>query len=336
MITQTPSNKIVQSLAISIAISIFFTFSLNEFVIVQAENQDQGKVFVMYAGSLLKIFEDRLGPAFQNQTGFTFQGESKGSVQIANMILDGFRKPDVFVSAGTIPILKLANNNPPFIHWWIKFASAELVIMYSPNSRFHTELDLSKGGNIPWYKVISEKGFKLGRTDPELDPKGYNAIIAAKLSNIYYKDMGLKQRILGEDRNLKQIFPEEILNTVLESGQVDAIFAYKHEAISRGLPYITLPPQINLGNQDFATFYKNASYSFSSINQTEYGQPIYFSISIPDTNKNIEAATSFTNFVLSTNIGKRILESQGLNYLKKPIIEGDVLEIPSSIKTSSK
>ena len=34
MITQTPNNKIVQSLAISIAISIFFTFSLNEFVIV--------------------------------------------------------------------------------------------------------------------------------------------------------------------------------------------------------------------------------------------------------------------------------------------------------------
>ena len=68
----------------------------------------------MYAGSLLKIFEDSLGPAFQNQTGFTFQGESKGSVQIANLILDGFRKPDVFVSAGTIPILKLADNNPPF------------------------------------------------------------------------------------------------------------------------------------------------------------------------------------------------------------------------------
>ena len=87
------------------------------------------KVFVMYAGSLLKIFEVRLGPAFQNQTGFTFQGESKGSIQIANLILDGFRKPDVFVSAGTIPILKLANNNPPFVHWWIKFASAELVIM---------------------------------------------------------------------------------------------------------------------------------------------------------------------------------------------------------------
>jgi molybdate/tungstate transport system substrate-binding protein len=65
---------------------------------------------------------------------------------------------------------------------------------------------LSKDGNIPWYKVISEKGFKLGRTDPELDPKGYNAIIVAKLSNIYYKDMGLKQRILGEDRISSKYF----------------------------------------------------------------------------------------------------------------------------------
>ena len=131
-------------------------------------------------------------------------------------------------------------------------------------------------------------------------------------------------------------FPEETLNTVLESGQVDAIFAYKHEAISRGLPYITLPPQINLGNQDFATFYKKASYTFASNSQTVYGQPIYFSITIPDTNKNINAATSFANFIFSIYKGKQILESQGLNYLKKPIIEGDVRKLPSTIIISSR
>ena len=104
MITQTSSNKIVQSLTILIVISIFFTFSLNEFVIGPSlKIRIMVKVFVMYAGSLLKIFEVRLGPAFQNQTGFTFQGESKGSIQIANLILDGFRKPDVFVSAVQFP-----------------------------------------------------------------------------------------------------------------------------------------------------------------------------------------------------------------------------------------
>ena len=32
--------------------------------------------------------------------------------------------------------------------------------------------------------------------------------------------------------------------------------AYKHEAISRGLPYITLPTQINLGDSDFLIIIK--------------------------------------------------------------------------------
>ena len=72
------------------------------------------------------------------------------------------------------------------------------------------------------------------------------------------------KRILGDDRNPKQIFPEETLNSILEVGQVDAIAAYKHEAISRGLPYIALPSQINLGNPDFSNFYKKASYTFSN------------------------------------------------------------------------
>jgi len=129
------------------------------------------------------------------------------ALQIANMMLDGFRMPDIFVSEGTIPILKLANNNQPLVHWWSKFASAELVITYSLNGRFHTEIDLAKGGKIPRYKVLSKKDFKLRRTNP----KGYNAIISAKLSNIYYNDSTIKQRILGDDRNLKQIFPEETL-----------------------------------------------------------------------------------------------------------------------------
>ena len=48
-------------------------------------------------------------------------------------------------------------------------------------------------------------------------------IITAKLSNIFYSDQNIKQRILGDDRNSKQLFPEETLNTALESGQIDAV-----------------------------------------------------------------------------------------------------------------
>ena len=68
------------------------------------------------------------------------------------MIIDGQRKPDVFVSAGTIPIMKLMNNNnagdnqqqQPLAQWLVKFASAEMVIAYSPSSKFHLDLDKAK------------------------------------------------------------------------------------------------------------------------------------------------------------------------------------------------
>ena len=61
---------------------------------------NQDKVSVMYAGSLVKIFEDVIGPAFQSESGYPYVGEGKGSVQVSNLIKDGFRTPDVFVSAG--------------------------------------------------------------------------------------------------------------------------------------------------------------------------------------------------------------------------------------------
>jgi molybdate/tungstate transport system substrate-binding protein len=295
-------------------------------------SSSQGKVFVMYAASLLKIFENTLGPSFHNETGYTYEGEGRGSVQVANMILDGLRTPDVFVSAGTIPIMKLinsTNDKPPLASWLVKFASAEMVIAYSPTSHYYTDLEKARIGETPWHKVLSKQGLKFGRTDPELDPKGYYMILTAKLSNIYYNDSTIKQRILGDDRNPKQLFPEETLKTTLESGQLDAVAAYKHEAISRGLPYISLPAEINLAHPTFSDFYRKASYTLTDGHRV-FGGPIYFSATIPGTAKNLNGAVAFVKFLLSSN-GERILKTQGLNYLK-PVLEGDIEKVPSSIR----
>lgn len=278
-----------------------------------------GKVFVMYAGSLVKIFEDIIGPAFQNQTGYQYVGEGKGSLQITNLIKDGFRTPDIFVSGGTIPITRLMNNSPPLAEWLLEFGSAEIVISFSPHSPYKSDLEKARKGEIPWYTVLSEKGFKFGRTDPELDPKGYYTIIAAKLANIYYNDSSIKDRVLGEDRNPKQIFPEETLKSVLELGQLDAVASYKHEAIARGLSYIMLPKEISLSDPAYYNFYKIAQYTSESNKKVIYGEPIYFSITIPKTVKNMDGATSFVNFLLSKN-GLKLLENQGLiQLITKPI-----------------
>jgi molybdate/tungstate transport system substrate-binding protein len=305
------------------------TTSTND--ILTPPTQQKDPVYVMYAASLLKTLEESLGPAFQVDTGYPYQGEARGSVQIANMILDGLRRPDVFVSAGTIPIMKLMNATDPLTDWLVKFGSAEMVIAYSPDSQYFNELEKTRLGEIPWYEVLSNPDLKFGRTDPELDPKGYYMIIAAELANKYYNDSGIKQRILGEDRNPTQIFPEETLKTILEQGQLDAVAAYKHEAVARGLPYITLPPEINLADPTFTNFYKTASYTLENGNgQTVFGEPIYFSFTIPNTVKNLDGATSFGTFIISPN-GESILEEQGLNFIK-PDVEGNISNVPSEIR----
>lgn len=300
-------------------------------VIVASQAQmSKDRVFVMYAASLIKTFEEKLGPTFQEKTGYIYEGEARGSVQVANMIIDGFRRPDFFVSAGTVPIKKLMNNGTPFANWLVKFGSAEMVIAYSSNSRYFKDLEKARTGDILWYEVLSRQDFKFGRTDPDLDPKGYYIIITANLANLYYNDSGIKQRILGDDKNTEQIFPEEILKTILEQGQLDAVAAYKHEAMSRGLPYITLPPQINLADPIFADSYRKVSYTSENSRQTVYGEPIYFSFTIPSTVKNLDGAISFGNFILSS-IGKNILEEQGLKLIK-PLVEGEKTRVPSSLR----
>src|SRR5918992_3784398 len=322
-------KRLVGSILIFSIIIILFLGLIPTITTSQAQ-VSKGKVFVMYAASLIKTFEETLGPAFQKESGYVYDGEPRGSVQIANMILEGLRRPDFFISAGTVPIKKLMNNTTPFANWLVKFGSAEMVIAYSPNSRFFNDLERARTGEIPWYQVLSRQDFKFGRTDPELDPKGYYMIITAELANLYYNDSGIKQRVLGEDRNPKQIFPEEILKTILEQGQLDAVAAYKHEAVARVLPYITLPPQINLADPTFVDYYKMGSYILENRDQTIYGEPIYFSFTVPATVENLNGAISFGSFILS-NDGKKILEDQGLNLIK-PVIEGNKVKVPSSLR----
>lgn len=311
-------------LTLSFAIGILFLLEID------IPNLNGGKVFIMYAGSLIKTFESTMGPSFQKETGYGYLGEGRGSLQIANMIIDGQRRPDIFISAGTIPILKVIDHNPALAHWLVEFASAELVIAYTPNTSFFNYLEKAREGQLPWYEVLSNEHLKFGRTDPELDPKGYYIIITSKLANLYYNDQKIKDRILGEDSDPDQIFPEETLKTALESGQIDAIAAYKHEAVARGLRYITLPQEINLGNISFSNFYRQASYTLRDGN-TVYGEPIVLSGTILETSRNIGGSLAFVKFLLSEN-GQLLLKNNGLIPMKARI-EGDFEKIPSVIKS---
>lgn len=185
-------------------------------------NDDPGTVRVLSAGSLVNLMQD-MGPAFEKATGAQFHGESKGSTALANEIKSKVRQGDVYISASEKADGKLmgkANGN--WVSWYANFASAPLVIAYNPKSDFVKDLK-----SKPWQQVITEPGFKMGATDPELDPKGKRARKALQS--------------VGLDESDVQIFPEEQLLARLSSGNLDAGFFYSSEAADAGLPTVPLP-----------------------------------------------------------------------------------------------
>ena len=248
------------------------------------------------------------------------------------MIIDGQRFPDVFISVGEKPITKLIDNNPSLAKWYIGFASDELVIAYNPKSQFAADFEKAKIGAIPWYQVLAKPGIRFLRSDPLLDSKGCYTVIATKLAGILYHNSSLSSSILKGERNQDQLRPEELLLTLLETGEADAIPAYKHEAIERGFPFISLPPEVNLGDPAFTCYYKQASCTqlHGTLN---FGKPIVFDVTIPNTVRNTEGAIQFVKFLFS-NQGKKIFQNDGFSLLL-PTAGGYKTAIPEEISVSA-
>lgn len=211
---------------------------------------------VAYAGSMGKLMNAGLNPAFTKETGIPVHGLGHGAVALAHMIVGGAMHPDVFVpvSANAAKIVvesgKAETAQP--------VASTSMVLAYSPASKFAAQLAASKGDD--WTKIFLNPSFRLGRTNPQTDPQGQYVLFALQLAELYYKLPDFAKKVAGEPINPAQIFAEPSLLARLQAGQIDATLGYKSAVVSQKLPYIELPAEINLSNPEFAkTIYAQAS-----------------------------------------------------------------------------
>ncbi len=114
-------------------------------------------------------WKSRTGPEFTTATGYPFEGFGGGSNEDAAAIKGKVRQADVFVSASASADKELegaANGN--WVSWYSTFTSSTLELGYNPKSKFGKQLAAGK----PWYKVLTEPGIRVGRTEPKADPKG--------------------------------------------------------------------------------------------------------------------------------------------------------------------
>jgi molybdate/tungstate transport system substrate-binding protein len=294
-----------------------------------AQSKPSGTVQVVYAGSLGAALERSVGPEFEKNSGFTYQGEGQGSLGAAKMISDGLRSPDVFISADAAVNDKvLMKPDKKLTDWYVTFASSAMVLGYNPKSKFNSIFKQVQAGKVPWYEALKTPSLKFGRTDPNLDPKGYRTLFLFHLAESYYHRNDLTS-LLGDPANPAQIFPEPELLIRMESGQLDAGFFYRHEVIAHKVPFIELPNQINQSDPSLVALYKEQKFTTNK-GVTVTATPIVFTVTIPHTAKNVPGAVAFVRFLLAGQ-GRNLIEQYGLRP-SAILMNGDRSKIPSEIQ----
>jgi molybdate/tungstate transport system substrate-binding protein len=257
-------------------------------------------VQVLYAGSLTNLMERGIGPAFEQSSGQHFSGYAAGSDKIAKELRGKLRRGDVFISASPKVDDSLTGSaNGDLIHWYIQFATSPLVIGYNPLSSHARQLQTQR-----WDTVLQTPGIRIGRTDPELDPKGALTVAMVERAQQLYQIPGLMQRILGEAENPAQVLPEETLLGRLQSGQLDAGFFYSTETSDAHIPAIPLPAELTT----------QANYTITILGDA----------------RNREGALRFVQFLLGPQ-GQALMKQHGLT-MTRPSVHGDALELPASLQ----
>ncbi|MFP3552887.1 extracellular solute-binding protein [Paraburkholderia sp. SIMBA_049] len=265
-----------------------------------AASADEGKVEVLYAGSLVNLMERSVGPAFEKETGLRFQGYAAGSNLIANQIKGKLRRGDVFISASPAvnPGLMGAANGD-HVSWYVTFAESPLMIGYNPQSRFAADFKKKR-----WDEVLQEPGIRIGRTDPKLDPKGAFTVQMMTKAAALYKQPDLVEKTLGDPENPAQVLPEETLVGRLQSGQLDAGFFYPTETSDLKIPALRPAPELQA----------KASYTLTILNDAP----------------NQAGAARFVDFLLSAS-GRALLKQHGVDIVK-PVVTGNAQVVPSSVQ----
>jgi molybdate/tungstate transport system substrate-binding protein len=228
---------------------------------------------VAYAGSMGSMMDGGVRPAIAKALEAELRGRAQGSRGLANLIVAGSIRPDVFIAVTPEPmriVLKAgkAESAAPI-------ARTEMVIAYSPKSEYAAALAKSgDSGAKPWWQVLEAPGFRFGRTDPNTDPQGLNLIFTMQLAARYYHQPDLVEKVLGPQINPRQIFQEPQVMARLQAGQLDASSAYKTQPAALGLPFLSLPEKINLGSASMQQEYQHASVTLNG--KTHRPSPLIF------------------------------------------------------------
>ncbi|PIE58650.1 MAG: tungstate ABC transporter substrate-binding protein WtpA [Desulfobulbus propionicus] len=270
--------------------------------------EPSGKLVIFHAGSLSVPFAQMEKVFEKKYPKIDIQREAGGSTKMARLISEVGKPADLMASADYVVIDK--NLIPNFASWNVRFASNQLVLCYTDNSKFADEINADN-----WYTILQRKGVVWGHSDPNLDPCGYRSLMVLQLAEKFYNSSGLYDNLLA-NRPKKNVRPKSVeLISLLQSGNMDYAWEYLSVAVQHNLKYIVLDDHINLGNYKMTPFYKQAKVLVSGKKPgttiERVGKSITYGITMLDQAPNKEAAELFLAYLFAQDGGLQVLQSMG-------------------------
>lgn len=297
-----------------IVILVFFSFcSPSE----KEPTEIPGVIRVLHAGSLSIPFKEMAQAFMKKYPQYNVLLEGHGSRTCARQITDLKRRVDVMASADSAVIRNLLM--PEYADFCIDFTTNEMVIMYTPKSRYADTIHADN-----WYEILLKPGVQYGHSDPNADPCGYRSILTWQLAEKHYKIEGLYNQ-LTEKMPVKNIRPKEVdLIALLETGELDYIFIYRSVAEQHQAKYIIPPEEINLKSPQWASFYRTASLKITGKKPGEWmqkrGAPMVYGITMPKNAPNPEGGIKFISFLLGKE-GQEIMKRNGQPEIIPPHVD---------------
>lgn len=282
---------------------------------------------VVYEAASLALSMRAVLDSYARSTGAVVSEEHGASLELARRITDLHRTPDVIALADheVFPERLM----PTAVTWYAAFARNRMVVAYTPRSRYAGDITADN-----WHAVLLRPGVLLGRTDPTLAPAGYRALLMYRLAEAYYHTPGLAHQLeLRTPPRLLRGSATE-LATLLSAGELDYIIEYESVARAQQFAFISLPPEIDLGDPTKAAGYAAASVSVAAGRDsiTRRGAPIVYGVSVPRNAPHGSAGERFVAFLLGER-GRQILAASRLDALATPVFTGD--SIPAVIRPAA-
>jgi molybdate/tungstate transport system substrate-binding protein len=250
---------------------------------------------VAYAGSMGSLMEGPLKTAAAQALKLDLHGRAQGSNALAQLIVGGSIRPDVFISITPSPMMTVLRAAKAEVA--VPVARTEMVIAYSPKSKFAEKFAMAAEGKANWWEVLQQSNLRFGRTDPVTDPQGRNIIFALMLAEKLLRRPGLAAKILGPTINPQQIFTEPTVQARLQSGELDAASAYKIQPGPFNLPFITLQPEINLSGERVHADHPEITLTVNG--KTYQPEPLIFYVAALKDAPNKNAAAAFVEWLAS-------------------------------------